>query len=132
LDTWWSDNVYDQSLATGCAAGTDTPVCQVTLGADAGSHVYACVAACDAAIDYDAYVVAGQTAAAEGDVVCYASPASSTTLTEDSGDDATGTEAKGAECDAWITETPETGCTDDDAPGDDASDDDYMAYINLC
>ena len=65
--------------------------------------------------------------------MCYASPASSAAFADDSGDDAaTGDEAAGPECDAWILETPETGCTDDDIPGDDASDDDYMAYINLC
>lgn len=124
-DAWWAANVYDASLVTVCDAST--PVCQYDLDAAA----YGCIAECAAPIDMDA-LVAGP--AITTGIACYPStPTSESILVPDSDDTATSTEVAGAECSAWITDPPEEGCTEDDIPsGDDATDDDYMAYITLC
>lgn len=123
-DAWWAANVYNGALATTCAA--ETPVCQY----DIDSTTYSCIAECAAAIDMDA-LVAGPALTAG--IVCYPATPSSDTIQVPETSSSTSTEVAGAACTAFITEIPEEGCTDDDAPtGDDATDDDYAAYLALC
>jgi hypothetical protein len=123
-DAWWAANVYNAALVTVCDSAT--PVCQY----DIASTTYSCIAECAAPIDMDA-LVAGP-ALTEG-TVCYPSTPTSDTITVAETSSSTSDETAGAACTAYITELPEEGCTADDLPsGDDATDDDYSAYIALC
>lgn len=134
MDTYWTGSVYDPTKATLCVNAGE--FCEATL---TGSDLtYACVTAATASggcVDYDAMVATEAVALADGGTLCYVSPASSTLVTDttDTTTEATtGDEAAGETCTAWITETPETGCGDDDVPADDAPDADFDKYIRDC
>lgn len=136
LEDYWTTSVYDASLATVCAANADTPpksICQVTV-ATGEDPVFECVddTVCTAALDYNPML--GATAVTDGTLCFVATPAYEVATTTDTTDTTatTGDEAAGETCTAWITETPETGCADDDVPADDAPDADFDKYIRDC